>query len=75
MVHALTVDELYAELAKARKMGLGKKRILLTGDDEGNSFHLCFYAVTPAKEVFGDAPYGLPCSVIKDNLDEFVVVG
>lgn len=75
MVHVLTVDELYTELAKARKMGMGNKKIMLSDDDEGNGYHLCFYAVTPAKEVFGDCPYGLPYSVNAKNLDDYVVVG
>lgn len=75
MVHVLTVDKLYKELSKARKMGMGKKKIMLSDDEEGNSYHLCFYAVTPAKDVFGDEPYGLPFSVKKEDLDDYVVVG
>ena len=35
-IHNLTVDELYAELAISRRNGDGKKKIMLSNDDEGN---------------------------------------
>lgn len=37
--HGLTVNDLWAFCVQMRKMGLGKKEILISGDDECNSFH------------------------------------
>ena len=37
--HGLTVDDLWAFCVQMRKMGLGKKEILISSDDECNSFH------------------------------------
>ena len=72
--HALTVDELYKELAIARKNGDGKKKILLSNDDEGNGYHLMFYSVSPAKENI-TYKYELPCSVKMEELDNYVIIG
>ena len=69
--HNLTVDELYEELKTARKNGLGKKKIMLSNDDEGNGFHLMFYAVSPAKGF----TWGLPHSVNEKNIDDDVILG
>ena len=71
---SLTVNELYKELAIAKKNGDGKKKILLSNDDEGNGFHLMFYSVSPAK---GNILYqhDLPYSVKMEELDDYVIIG
>lgn len=71
---ALTIDELYKALAKARKDGLGKKKILISSDDEGNGFHECFFAVTPITEDFVYANFGYGVDIRK-AMDEYVIIG
>ena len=71
---ALTIDELYKALAAERKKGNGKKRIMLSDDDEGNGFHQCFYAVTPITENFAYANFGYGVS-LKKAMEEFVIIG
>ena len=75
-VHVLTVDELYKELAAARKKGLGKKKIMLSDDDEGNGYHLMFFAVTDKTKEFFASPYmNLPCGVKRAELEDYVILG
>lgn len=47
---ALTVEQLALHLIQHVKLGNGNKKILLSGDDEGNSYHYLFFGLTPAKE-------------------------
>ena len=39
---AITVNDLYRQLAIARKQGLGDKMIMVSDDDEGNGYHELF---------------------------------
>lgn len=71
---ALTIDELYKALAAERKKGNGKKRIMLSADDEGNEFHQCFYAITPITEEFSYAHFGHSMP-FKQVMEEFVILG
>ena len=68
----LTVDQLYAALATAKKEGLGKRKILLSGDDEGNSFHEMFFAVS---EVTEDYAYALLPVPVEEAMKDYVIVG
>ena len=70
----LTVNDMLEELKTAKKNGHGNKKILLSNDDEGNGYHLCFYGITPTKEAIGFAH--LPCSVTREKaLKEYIVLG
>lgn len=44
---SVTVEQLYRYCEKQMKAGRGKRHILLSGDDEGNSFHEMFYGFSP----------------------------
>lgn len=44
---ALTVKELYKECEKQMRKGNGNKTIMISSDDEGNSYHYLWYAFTP----------------------------
>lgn len=76
----ITVDELYKALGQARKQGFGKKKILLSNDDEGNGYHQCFFTVaTNVKDFgFGDRwgagmlPYGVSP---EEAENEYVIIG
>ncbi len=40
---AITVEQLFAECVKQIKAGNGKRRILISTDDEGNGYHELFF--------------------------------
>lgn len=44
---ALTVKDLYHECVKELGKGNGDKTIMISSDDEGNSYHYLWYAFTP----------------------------
>lgn len=46
----ITVRQLHEILKQAVKDGYGDKHILISGDDEGNSFHTLFYGLTTDTE-------------------------
>jgi hypothetical protein len=79
-MNIITVDELYKALGQARKDGFGKKKILLSNDDEGNGYHQCFFTVsTDVKSFgFGDGwaagmlPYGVSPEDAENN---YVIIG
>lgn len=74
---AITVNQLHAILADAKKRGLGSKKIMLSSDDEGNEYHELFFGITEnVRDVFGGAysplpPYGVDGS----NIDDYVILG
>ena len=80
-LHTLTIDELWRLCVEKRKQGQGKKKILISGDDEGNSFHELYYGFTPTTdpnsgEDFFDALYiDKPYGITDDNIDEYIVLG
>lgn len=75
-IHIWTVDDLYKELAEARKKGLGKKKIMLSEDDEGNGYHLMFFGVTEnVADVFSGGYLHLPYSVKRSELKDYVILG
>lgn len=43
----LTIKELYKECSKEIKKGNGDKTIMISSDDEGNSYHYLWYSFTP----------------------------
>lgn len=77
---ALTIDELYRDLGKLRKAGLGGKKILISQDDEGNGYHELFYSVTTDIKSFGFGegwaagmlPYGVSP---EDAEEDYVILG
>lgn len=71
----VTIAELYQTLAAQVKAGNGSKNILLSSDDEGNSFHEMFYHLTPVEMAVSEGyqlPYGVTMEVAKK---EYVVLG
>ena len=77
---ALTIDELYRDLAKLRKAGFGSKKILISQDDEGNGYHELFYSVNTDVKSFGFnerwavcmLPYGVSPEDAENN---YVIIG
>lgn len=71
----MTVDDLYKALSRARKDGLGKMKVMLSDDDEGNGYHHCFEGVfLVPDDMFGDRysprlPYGVsPEDAVKKHV-------
>lgn len=76
-MHTLTIDQLYAELARARKAGMGAKKIMISSDDEGNEYHELFFGITDNVEDVFSGQYGpfLPYGVTPENLKDYVILG
>lgn len=47
----LTVKELYERCKAEIQAGRGDNVVMLSDDDEGNGYHYCWYAFTPAMEI------------------------
>ena len=77
----LTIDTLYKLCKEQREKGNGKKRILISDDDEGNGYHGLFFGFTPTKNPddeldFFDAAYiNKPLQVKEGNINDFVLLG
>ena len=73
MAQALTVNQLLEECKRVKKAGHGNKKVIISGDDEGNSFHELFYGINTKAEDFdmNCMPYG----VDSKNINEYVILG
>lgn len=72
---AITIKELHAYLGKAIEDGYGDRKILLSSDDEGNSYHEMFFAMSMARDcVSSDSqlPYGV---TMDEANNEYVILG
>ncbi len=71
----ITIMQLYAECVKQINAGNGKRHIMISGDDEGNSYHELFYGFSPCKDAIGD-DYMYPFGVTPSQADkEYIVLG
>ena len=74
---AITVEQLHAACEAQMKAGNGKRRILLSGDDEGNSYHELFYGFSLGMD-FNEPfmacclPFGVTA---KDVAKKYIVLG
>ena len=72
----ITIEQLYKECAKQIKAGNGKRHIIISGDDEGNSFHELFYGFSPCKDAIGDDDYLYPYGVTPEEAEkEYITLG
>lgn len=77
----LTIDTLYKLCKEQKSLGNGKKRILISDDDEGNGYHGLFFGFTPTKKPddeldFFDAAYiNKPLQVKEGKINDFVLLG
>ena len=75
MAKAITVHELLQECLRQVKNGNGKKHILISGDDEGNSYHELFFSFSPDLKG-SEIEYGLPFGVSTEIFDkDYIVLG
>jgi hypothetical protein len=81
MARTITIEKLATLLKTEISLGNGKKKILISNDDEGNGYHELFFGVTSGSnmkkmaEYLATAPYMLPFGVNADNIDEYVILG
>lgn len=73
----LTIEQLYHACQKYMAMGQGKKKILISGDDEGNSFHGLYFAFSDPAEIFS-GKYAPMCHELQygnGKLNDYIVLG
>ena len=79
-----TVEQLLEFCKAEKKKGNGKKKILLSSDDEGNEYHQLFYGFTPTidkkgKNFFKESLARLhSCSInVNDDkqVNEYIILG
>ena len=71
---ALTINQLFQACLEEIVKGNGDKHILISGDDEGNSYHELFFLFTHMKGK--DISYGLPYDVSEEDVDsKYIVLG
>lgn len=73
----ITVDQLAKLVKDMQNKGFGKKKIMISSDDEGNEYHELFFGFSEnARDVFSSR-YGLfmPCGVTEENVDDYVILG
>lgn len=68
----LTVEELLEFCKEQVKAGNGKKHVILSGDDEGNSFHYLVYAFNEDVEGFSD---NFDCFLQDANNENSIILG
>ena len=72
----ITIEQLYKECAKQINAGNGKRHIIISGDDEGNSFHELFYGFSPCRDAIGDDSYMYPYGVTPEQAEnEYITLG
>lgn len=74
---AITIEELKQACEKQIQAGNGKRHILISGDDEGNSYHELFFGFSP--DLKFDEPVMASCLpfgvTAKDVEKEYIVLG
>lgn len=73
----ITIEQLYAECVKQMESGNGKRHIMISGDDEGNSYHELFYGFSPDMDFSQPGmgmllPYGVTAEEVNRN---YIVLG
>ena len=75
MAHTITVNELQSLCTELVKKGKGRKKILISSDDEGNGYHELFFGFTEnASELLDGCAYA-PYGVSESNIDDYVILG
>ena len=73
MAKILTINDLYNALSVERAKGNGNKKILISADDEGNSFHPLFFAVSPITNDYKNTCFNSVSFM--DAIKDFVIIG
>ncbi len=80
-IKEITIEELAKACKEQIKAGNGKKKIIISGDDEGNSYHVLYYLFTATKEddypldFFESAYIDKPLGVTDKNVKDYIILG
>lgn len=74
MVKTLTIDDLYALAKDLKAKGLGKKKILISDDDEGNGYHELFFGFNTDVESLLEYSYAHGVSK-EEAIKDYVILG
>ena len=80
---ALTIKDLKKECEKQIKMGNGNKTIMISSDDEGNSYHYLWYSFTTMKQMeepikLGEKTYECPFEYADESVakkEDTIILG
>ena len=80
---ALTINDLKKECEKQIKMGNGNKTIMISSDDEGNSYHYLWYSFTTMKQMeepikLGEKTYECPFEYADESVakkEDTIILG
>jgi len=70
-METISVKELLELCKNEVKLGNGNKKILISADDEGNSYHELFYGFTNDTKEFKELIYCLN----DDDLENYIILG
>jgi hypothetical protein len=78
-MEGITVQKLASLLTQEIAKGNGKKKVMLSNDDEGNGYHEMFFGVTDIDgnmaSMFEAMSYMLPYGVNAENISNYVILG
>jgi len=70
----LTINELHKLCSMEMAKGNGRKKILISNDDEGNGFHELLFSFTPTLEYSEmNSDYLFPCG--NSELKDYIILG
>ena len=88
MVKMFTVETLYALCKSQMAKGNGKKKILISDDEEGNGYHGLYFGFSPTKtnskgqdcyddgkDFFEASDINRPYEVTDENVNDFILLG
>lgn len=73
IMKAFTIEQLYNECKKHVQNGHGNRPILISGDDEGNSFHELFFGFSDFD--YDDISYGVHIPKEQYEKEKYIVLG
>ena len=78
-MEGITIEKLVPILMGEIAKGNGKKKVMLSNDDEGNGYHEMFFGVTDIDgnmaSMLEAMPYMLPYGVNVENVSDYVILG
>lgn len=78
-MEGITVEKLASLLMQEIAKGNGKKRVMLSNDDEGNGYHEMFFGVTDIDgdmaSMFEAMSHMLPYGVNAEDVSDYVILG
>ena len=70
----ITIDKLYEMCKEQKALGNGKKKILMTSDDEGNRYHQAWFGLEDGNDCKDYIQMGQLCATESKNLSDYVVL-